>query len=207
MLVTAMEDHLAECRRVSRVLHDEVGPTLSAIGFQLDALRYDVPEVAARTAELQALLENAMSRIRHLSLELSNSPVDRAGLRMALEQRLDSMKGQFPGSLTLDWRTEARLPGPVALAFFDVAEHALKNAETHSGASSVHIVVSGEQPVTMEIRDDGRGFDTTKTVEKGLGLLRIAAAAQRIGATFLVESVTGRSTIVKLVYAPSSTPR
>ena len=109
-----MESHAAECRRVSRVLHDEVGPTLSALGFQLDALRYDMPQVAERTVELQLLIETAMERIRSLSQELSNSPVERAGLRMALEQRVDSIRDCLNGKLTFVWRTEERISGAAA---------------------------------------------------------------------------------------------
>jgi hypothetical protein len=49
-------------------LHDEVAQSLSAAGLQLDLLRMDlearVPEIAARTAEIQNLLDDALRRVR-----------------------------------------------------------------------------------------------------------------------------------------------
>ncbi len=206
-LAAALDAHLTERRRIGRALHDEIGPTLSAIGFQLDALRFDVPALAPRTTELQRFLEDAMQRVRALSQELSSSPVERAGLQLALEQLLETLRPRFDGHLTLDWRTSERLPGHVALAFFDIAELALDNAATHARASRVKVVVSGVGSVTIEIRDNGCGFEASKPPRRGLGLLRMAEAARRTGATFVVASVAGRSTIVKSRYAPSSSTR
>ncbi len=206
-LVEAMESHGAECRRVSRILHDDVGPILGALGFQLDALRYDVPAVAERTLELQAILATGMERVRALSQQLSDSPVDRAGLRMALEQKIEKVQPGFPGRIAFAWRTEQRLNGAVALAFYDVAALALENAVEHSGASRIKVTISGKRRAILEIRDNGRGFTVSAGSRAGLGILRMQAAARRIGATFLVESVAGRSTIVTLLYAPTSTAR
>jgi signal transduction histidine kinase len=126
---------------------------------------------------------------------------------MALEQKIESMETGFKGHITLDWKTDQRINGEVALAFYDVAELALDNAAAHSGASRIKITISGKQRLTLEVRDNGRGFNTRKPRQKGLGILRMQAAARRIGATFLVESVAGRSTIVKLLYAPTSSAR
>jgi hypothetical protein len=52
----------------AQFLHDEVAQSLSAAGLQLDLLRMDlearVPEIAARTAEIQSLLDEALRRMR-----------------------------------------------------------------------------------------------------------------------------------------------
>ncbi|MEO8028521.1 MAG: histidine kinase, partial [Bryobacteraceae bacterium] len=188
-LAAVLDRQQAERRRIARVLHDEVGPTLSAIGFQLDALRFDLPELAPRTGELQQSLEEAMGRVRALSQELGLSPVERAGLHLALEHLIDSQRSRFAGQVKLLWRTSARLPAQTAIAFYDVAELALDNVALHSSASRIKVTLSGSRRVTMEIRDNGCGFDLVQAGRNGLGLLRMAEAARRGGATFLVESV------------------
>jgi signal transduction histidine kinase len=67
--------HQRQRERISRVLHDEVGQVMSAAGLELGLLRMDladsVPEIGARTAAIQKLLERAMTRVRELSSELS----------------------------------------------------------------------------------------------------------------------------------------
>ncbi len=63
-----------ERERLSRILHDDIGQILTAVGVQLELLRLDTretaPELAARLSEAQKLLEQAMERIRALSREL-----------------------------------------------------------------------------------------------------------------------------------------
>lgn len=58
---TALEAQEFEWTRVSRILHDQVGQILSAIGLQLDLLRMDLkeetPEIVPRTQEIQRLLD------------------------------------------------------------------------------------------------------------------------------------------------------
>jgi len=54
MLVTLINAQEQELSRIAKVLHDDVGQTMSAVGLQLDVLRMDlaekVPEIATRTS-------------------------------------------------------------------------------------------------------------------------------------------------------------
>ncbi len=70
-------------KRISRVLHDEVGQVVSAVGLQLELLRMDFesrePEIAARVVAIQQSLESALAPLRRLTSELDAVP--RAGKR------------------------------------------------------------------------------------------------------------------------------
>ncbi len=56
---------------------------MSAVGLQLELLRMDferqVPEIAARTVEIQQLLERALVHVRTLVSELNPAPLKSAG--------------------------------------------------------------------------------------------------------------------------------
>ncbi len=66
-----------ERARVATILHDQVGQVMSAVGLQLELLRMDfehgTPEIAARTEEIQKLLERALTHVRSLVSELKSS--------------------------------------------------------------------------------------------------------------------------------------
>jgi signal transduction histidine kinase len=72
-----------ERARISRILHDQVGQVMSAVGLQLELLRMDfekaAPEISARTAEIQQLLERALVHVRTLVSELNPEPLKGAG--------------------------------------------------------------------------------------------------------------------------------
>ena len=67
-----------EAERISRVLHDEVGQVVSAVGLKLELLRMDleknVPQAAERIVSIQRLLETAMVPLRRLISELATEP-------------------------------------------------------------------------------------------------------------------------------------
>src|SRR5437016_4491189 len=91
----ALEKQQFERAKLARVLHDEVAPTLTGAGLQLDILRMDIERtssgIASRTSEIQELLDSAVRQIRELSYRLSPDVVARAGLQSAL----DLLVGRF----------------------------------------------------------------------------------------------------------------
>src|SRR4030095_4560974 len=103
----ALENHQSECSKVARLLHDEVAQILTAAGLQLDILRMDladrVPEIGARTAEIQGLLDQVVKGVRDLSYQLNPDIVERAGLRLALDRMVGRLRKPFPGSLRLTY--------------------------------------------------------------------------------------------------------
>jgi signal transduction histidine kinase len=67
-------DLARKIERAGKVLHDEIGPLLSAAGLRLQLLRMDFPETAERVREVTASLDQAIDRIREVSQELKPSP-------------------------------------------------------------------------------------------------------------------------------------
>ncbi|MGH9667554.1 MAG: sensor histidine kinase, partial [Bryobacteraceae bacterium] len=194
----------AKLDRVARVLHDDVGQVLSAVGLQLDVLRLDLqaesPEIAPRTIEIQKLLESLMVRIRQLSHELNPSVVDRAGLQPALERLVRQLQEDFPGTLRLKFDTALRIPRETARNLFKIAECALSNAVSHSDATRVDLVISAQSgQIVQEIRDNGRGFDPRQARPAGIGmglpLMECYASGGNI--SLAIDSAAGKGTIVR----------
>lgn len=206
ILLAVLSELDSERLRVSHVLHDEVGQVLSAVGLHLDVLRLDlkkrVPDIAARTAGIQQILEGAVQQVRRLSYELSPVPVERAGLSAALKGLAARLRESCPGELRAECPDRLALPPPAALAMYRIAEMALDNAIRHSGARRIQLLVAERGGVRLEVRDNGRGFDLARERRRpsGLGLLRMEACARRGGLKLTLASAPGRDTIVKTVY-------
>ena len=56
--------------RAGRILHDDVGPLLSAAGLRLQLIKMDFPETAALVREVTEVLDDAIDRVRAVSQEL-----------------------------------------------------------------------------------------------------------------------------------------
>jgi two-component system NarL family sensor kinase len=207
MLFRIVRERDAERRRFARLLHDEVGQVLSAVGLHLDVLRLDLqdraPEIVDRTAEIQRILEGAMRQVRGMSYELCPEPVERAGLCVALLHLADRARPSFPGALKADCPRSLDLPPAVALAMFRIAAQALDNAVRHSGAASIRVAVKKRRRgTTLEVRDNGRGLDPARARRRpaGLGLLLMEAYARDAGLTLTITSAPGSDTIVRADY-------
>jgi glucose-6-phosphate-specific signal transduction histidine kinase len=86
--------------------------------------------------------------------------------------------------------------GSEATVWYALAE-ALSNVVKHAHATQVD--VSLQQPdgrLTLEVRDDGRGFDTD--AGRGLGLTGLADRLDIVGGSLAVESAAGRGTTLRI---------
>ena len=96
-------------------------------------------------------------------------------------------------------------PGEVSAdvesALYRILQEALSNAQQHAqcGWLSVKLAVKDEQWVTLEIKDDGRGFDAARAEQdidkqKGLGLVSMHERVNTVGGYLTIESTPGQGT-------------
>jgi signal transduction histidine kinase len=204
-LAEALVRSAAGQRHAGRVLHDDVGPLLSAAGLRLQLLRMDFPDAAERARQVMETLEDAMDRVRTLSQRLNPSAVDRVGFQKALEAMVETHRPQFAGRLQLRCAATARLPLEAAVPMYEAADAAVGDAVHHSGASQIVISVAGSGKggstkialspsgkVSVRVEDNGR-----RRSHRGLAM----AAQIARGAGLEFDVLAGKGTIVCIQYA------
>lgn len=203
-LLDAVADGQQELTRVAAVLHEDIGQLLTVIGLQLDVLRLDFqaadPRLPGRTQEIQALLEEAVNKVRQLSYRLNPDVVQRSGLRFALDRLVGSYRETVGASVRLMTDSQIHVPLPAAVALYQIADNALSNAIRHSQAKRIEVVLRpGAGKVFLEVKDDGCGFDLPACIRRGLGLSWMSHAAARSGLSFEIRSAPGEGTFVQAV--------
>jgi len=191
--------------RLSRFLHDDVAQNLSAVGLQLDLLRMDLDangasQSSAAVVEIQQLLDAVMERVRDFSYELDPPAIERAGLQAALERLAARTRQRFAGAVRLEASLGVNLSRHVAGACYRIAREAVQNALRHAACSSIDITVkSGRGGVTLEVRDNGRGFDPGDPSGgcRGQGLVSLEHYAAEAGLDLAVTSQPGEGTVVR----------
>jgi two-component system, NarL family, sensor kinase len=201
MLFAALSEHEAVLARVSRLLHDDVSQVLSAVGLQLDAMRMDFRELAPgvndRTAEIQRMLEQAIEQLRDISNELNPSIVERAGLHFALERLAGKMGQGFSGVLRLQMDPGARVPTPLAKAFYKIAECAVEDAVTRAGCSLVEVQLKRSHgEFVLEIVDNGAA-DESESSAQSLARLLMGYHASQNQIALAVRSLAEKGTLVR----------
>ncbi|MGH2875107.1 MAG: GAF domain-containing protein [Solirubrobacteraceae bacterium] len=197
-LRSAIEAADSERRRWARELHDQ---TLQALGGLRVLLASTVGkgDAASRDGAIRQAIEDTeveIENLRALISDLRPSLLDDLGLQPALEALIDRRRAaglQITSELYLPGaqREGARLAPELETAIYRVVQESLTNVVKHAQAATVRVAVkqAGNQ-LTIEVHDDGVGFDdTAQTAGFGLagmrervylagGMLRIEAGEQ-----------------------------
>ncbi|MGP8245950.1 MAG: ATP-binding protein [Bryobacteraceae bacterium] len=199
----ALRQQQFERGSIARFLHDVVGQNLTALGLQIDLVRMDVPdsipEPLARLRDVQKLLERIMAQVRDYSYELNPSAVERAGLRAALDRMGARLRDRIAGTLRINVDPSLRIDPHTAAALYHIAEEAVDNAVQHAGCSFIEIAVkSTRNGATLEVRDNGRGFDPSdlQNGSRGLGLLTMEHHAAEAGLELEILSSRAAGTTI-----------
>ena len=162
-----------ERSRVGKELHDSVAQSLAAIRYQLVAIEQEAGDVAT-VAKIQAVRSAAgdlLEQVRLLSHEVHPQILDDLGLIPALRHFARKAGEDVVVPVTITSGSEhdfAMLPVDVAATLYRVAREAVANAIRHGGAKTITVRVglaAGE--ITMQVDDDGSGFDVDQTERDG----------------------------------------
>jgi len=199
----AEETAVAEERsRLARDLHDAVTQTLFSTALIAEALpqiyEANPSEGRRRAEELHQLTRGALAEMRTLLLELRPHALAEARLEDLLRQLADAAIGRARIPVHLHTEGSGRLPAPVQVALYRIAQEALNNAVKHAHASQINLTYT-VQPgsVRLAVKDDGAGFDpaAVQGAHFGVSIMRERAAA--IDATLTIETGAGQGTEIR----------
>jgi signal transduction histidine kinase len=190
------EGERMERARIARELHDGLGALLAAARAQLAGIDAGIKALEGMDLHGKAnnLLENAYQEVRRIAHDMMPGALERFGLNKALGSLCAAATTDaFVADLHYDGAA-ARLPAPVELALYRIAQEALNNSLKHGQASHFNLAITVRNgQVEMRCEDDGTGFDPA-TVKGGIGLESMRSRAAFLGGTLLVSSTPGRGT-------------
>ncbi|MFD6359772.1 sensor histidine kinase [Streptomyces roseolus] len=202
--LAAAERHagtLAERERLAREIHDTLAQGLSSIQLLLRAAERALPEGSPAAGHIdrarRAAQEN-LAEARRFVRALAPPDLERGSLAAALERLCEP--GAGPRVRFSVSGTPVELPTPYEVALLRIAQSALGNTVRHASASRAEITLSFmDASVTLDVVDDGRGFDPASvrpSSDGGFGLPAMRSRAESLGGTFTVESGPDQGTAV-----------
>jgi PAS domain S-box-containing protein len=190
-----------ERRRIAADIHDDPIQAMSAVDLRLQLLAASPEKAsAAELTELHETITRSIERLRSLLFELRPTALDRDGLVAALDVYLAHTASDAGWSFGVVDALDMEPPPELRAILYRVAQEAMTNARTHAAATRVDVTIRGSADgVTVEVRDDGRGFDVeeAKRPRPGhLGLSTMIERAELLGGRCRISSEPGRGTLV-----------
>lgn len=200
------ESAVAEERGLlARELHDSIAQSLAFLKIQVGLLRdavrrQDAAAIERVLDELDAGVRESTADVRELLVHF-RTRTNSEDILPALRTTLQKFEHQSGLRAHLAVHGDGLpLPADVQVQVLHVVQEALSNVRKHAQAREVWVDVQQGEPWTVEVRDDGRGFEPTAGPpgEMHVGLRIMRERAQRIGARIAVDSVPGAGTCVTL---------
>jgi len=200
-LVGVQED---ERRSLARELHDQIGQMLTGLQFSLSSLLPQASnEQKEKFADIQKLVSNLIAQTREISINLRPSMLDDTGLILTLIWHFDrytaqtDIKVNFKHYNLLDKRFETEIETTV----FRIIQEALTNVARYAETDSVEVMLKlEEQMITVEISDQGQGFDLTSIdISSHMGLNSMRERAYAVGGLMDIQTAPGRGTRIHTV--------
>jgi two-component system sensor histidine kinase DegS len=202
-----VEAQEAERARLAQEVHDGPAQALSNAIFQVDFIdrvfESDPPMARTELRFLRELLRRELGDVRTFIGQLRPPVLVELGLdgsimdTVAMQAALSGL--QITTSLDAPTGELAEASQTVVLR---VVQEALQNVRKHAGATSVVVATALADGIwVLEVRDNGRGFDTGAVAARGrrnFGLQFMRERAELIGAQFEVHSRPEAGTVVRL---------
>ncbi len=208
-----LEQREQERQQIARDLHDgpvqEILSAMYALQEMQDRLEGS-PDLGARISRVQESLSRQVAELRTYAGELRPPALVKFGLAKGIRSHLEAFQEKHPGmaiQFIEDHQEGALVPDQPRLAIFRIYQEAMNNIARHSQATSVQIHLhKGEHEVTLDIRDNGVGFDLPadwlELIRQGhLGLAGMRERTEAIGGRFEVLSTAGTGTLVRVCAA------
>ena len=172
-----------EKTRIARELHDELGQLLTALKMDLAWMRERLPagdaELAARTGQMHAMLEQTVTATRRIAADLRPLMLDDLGLAEAAGWLVDDFSRRSGIRCALKLSGDgafASLEAGVATAVYRALQESLTNIARHAGAKNAWVVLAIDgDTLHLEVEDDGGGIaaeDLAKARSLGLKGMR-----------------------------------
>jgi signal transduction histidine kinase len=193
---------LEERQRLARELHDSVSQTLFGLRLTVQAARGSLGHSGERTAELLdyvlELAEAGIAETRSLIMELRPEVLERNGLIAALVRQADMLRVRHALEVAASLCEEPDVTLPVKEAIYRIAQEALHNVVKHAAARRVDLRLAyAAGGLTLEVCDDGAGFDPAVAVPGHVGQQVMRERAAGLGGDVVVTSSPGRGTHVR----------
>jgi signal transduction histidine kinase len=191
----------SERRRWARELHDETLQALGGLRVLLSsALRAGNPARAMEAIQVAIeQVEQEIANLRAIISDLRPAALDELGLAPALEALLDRhRRGGLDVRAEVDVTAaagERRLHPELETTVYRVLQESLTNVVKHAQARSVRVAVRiNDNDVTLEVQDDGAGFDP-EAATAGFGLVGMRERIRLAGGELQIESARGGTLI------------
>jgi len=190
-------------KNIARDIHDELGQYLSTLrnGLSLISMQAQSPALVDRQVlKMTELVDTTLKVLRDISTRLRPNP-----LNMGLIPTLEWLRDDFIKNnscaciLIVPKELSSRISDTVTTTVFRVVQESLTNVIRHAEATRVYIIMEKNNTnLIVKVRDNGRGFKSTRNRPNSFGILGMKERLTMIEGKLDIKSEVNKGTTIEL---------
>ena len=192
----------AELRQVARDVHDELGQLLTALRMDISLVRIYFgardPALMEMIKDMLVVADKAIQGVRDVTANLRPPALD-MGMVPAIGWLAEEFSRRTGIICTVRVDDDpVGLDEVRTLTVFRIVQESLTNIARYAEAARVEITIKKkDEYIFVEVRDDGKGFDTgMMPARKSFGLMGMKERALAVSGKVEVNSRSGQGTLV-----------
>lgn len=198
-----------ERKRISYEIHDALGSALGRIRFMADKLQERIgPDEILQ--DMIAAIRETGEEMRRIQTALHPPLLDDLGLLATINWMIREFEKTYSGirvekQVSID---EKGLPATLKMALYRIIQEAFHNIAKHSQADFIDLSLLKENGLTLQIRDNGRGFkmiagDGPDVSGKGIGLSSMRERIELTGGSLTIRTSPGKGASIRAHWPPA----
>jgi signal transduction histidine kinase len=192
--ITAIEK---ERTRMAQDLHDELGPTLTVVKFEVDSAEAKTDEDRELLQKASGQLNDAVTKIREIARNMMPSSLTRKGLEAALQEIVTQTNDLTPLHVSFSYEVSSTIDEERSINIYRILQEVIQNAVKYSQAELMVVKVREDKGnLIIHCEDNGVGFDYEAKIEsgEGLGLRNFRSRIDLMKGRLQVASEKGKGT-------------
>lgn len=183
-----------ERKRIVSDLHDELGPLLSVVKFQVSSVATVSDNDHYLIEKANQNLDIILDRVRGICNQLMPQVLLRKGLIDAIREYVYELDCRSNMNCSFTYEPALRLNSNLEIHLYRIVQEILNNAIKHSGAENLVVDMRmNKHHLVITIRDDGKGFDVNlqQHQSSGFGLRNIWSRVKILKGEMFLHSSPG----------------
>ena len=191
-----------ERRQIADELHDHIGQNLILAKMKLGELNALVPaQYSASIEQVRALLDQIIKDARSLIRDLCPQVLYELGIEAAIDWLVEQTQTKYGLPCVAEITPLGRpIKEDRRMILFQATRELLANVAKHARAKQARVILKGDETrVTVQVADDGCGFDPSfltfaSSTTRGFGLFSIRERVALLGGELKIDSAPGQGT-------------
>ncbi len=201
ILNTQLKIQLQTMQFIGREIHDSVAQKLTLASIYSQKLEFEnqVPGISQKLTRISGILNDSLTELRDLSKTLTDNRVQDTELVVLLSTECERVNDTGICKAVLTSAFDQKISVTVKSFLLRIVQEFIQNSLKHAQCNRINIYLeSNSDGLLLKASDDGKGFDSTNTDFKGIGLNNMKRRIHLIGGIFNLQSEPGKGTTLEL---------